>query len=570
MKKKLFIVIMMVVFMGTIACSKSDKSGNNNAVIDIIISPKNPFIGERVTIKATNQLKTYNWAIIDHQSGLPANGYGGLQSDTVTGVTDSAGQMDVTLIGSDSNGNQNKFAAIFDVLDPNAEANQPPDLVVVVKDASGNVIATIATDPAKQNGATVFEQGKTYTFDFSRTTDEKPGVTYLMNWGDGRGYVTVSPVVTHSFADVATFSAAVKATDSSGLAIIKLYSAVVTCPIGTFPPLVVDTSLINITNDPGFHSYQYYNINNAISGGSGQYTAMVDANGDGAYDMDFANPILSPVLNNTSPFRLYSIFTGFRSLLGAVDARLGVIFRDSVCNNQINAKFSHLFTNPASGVPDGVWGSSQKDQLPGYIFLKAGIAGFAGNNEASANADYIATYKMTAPTSEPQRVICGFKWKKDSFDLTFSISGLNRYTRGGRASTSHGMEVNVKNIKAQDLAIGGVIDTLGAVLYLANYYTDGQGDGVVATLYQDANCQINLQMTASNGQTPCNNGLGMNSYAIDVEGTFHCPDMIDSSNHHVQATNGSLYCQSAIGNACIGGGGGGSGGNPCQPDTICP
>lgn len=532
-----------------VACNKASELQEGSA---ILVDPNSPSINEDTTITVVNadQYRVFKWAIVD-EGGQDAAGCSAMETAVVTCAFETPGLMTIRLAATDRNGKSEEFERSIDVLDPAAKANQSPFLVLNLKNGSGTSYGTVATLRKEESGSAIFPRNQPVVFDFSATRDDRDIAEDLKFEIDmGAGFLPIGMVSTQIFPSVATLATTIRATDSDGNKTDKQFTIFVQCNPGDQPAVAINTGAISISAD-ATNNWFSFNASSAVSGGIGGYKVKYDFNGDGMFDNDWST--------NTA-IREYTNFSGVRDV--------GIKVWELGCNYFASTTFAHNFNIPTA---NGVSGVAQGPQIPGYHFIQASMTGLMGNAVRSVNANYIASHSMTAPSTDVKKVECDYRKKGTSTSSSlgsnaaaFYIHGLNVYQRTGESNIPQGMAMHVAGIiDPTGMAGAGSVDTSGAFIEKAGYYTDGGSDQLSAGTYLKASdCTLNLAVTPfPPGPGTCSDNPEY-GYPVQLDGTYNCPRMVDANGLEVAASTGAFFCEVAKVQACPPGGGGGGGGLP--------
>lgn len=527
--------------------------------ISLSITPPAANMNDEVIVRVTggDGVSNMSWSVLD-EAGGPVAGCQGTES--LTCRLELPGRKTVRLQAAKRDGRNVSTEGTFDILDPNAQANQAPNIVLDIKDAGSRaLVSTVATFRTLEKGSASFKMGQVLEFDFSRTSDDVNSsdlLQYSVNFGQGFEDVTKS--FSHTFSATGTFPIIVRVADQNGNSAEKTFVAFVECAEAEYPPIVIDPAKISITSS-GKPNFFDYNATGAVSGGrsSADFRYSWDFNGDGIFDNDWSN---------LATINAYSHHANVRSVSLKV--------WDVACNYFAKTTVDYNFVIPQSNATPG---ELQGPQIPGYpvnYFMQATLR---PKTPATAPAHLALTQNVDLsaiqlPGPEAKRVICDYKkaatttsGTSGTNQATFTISALNAYNRPGKSGTQHGMDLRVTGIiDPTGMTGGGSVNTSSAVIDRINYYTDEGSDSDSRMIYSKAApCQLNLVVT------PFPPGTGTCStdpkfgYPVRIDGTYSCE--LVSGTQRLNATKGAFFCEVAKVDACPPGGGGSTGGIPPVP-----
>lgn len=551
------------------ACGKlsNDSDSSDSGGLEILAgSPVNMNENFTMTVNKPDLVKSYAWALKDAEGGTvdACQSYIGAE---ITCMVEFPGTYNVELVAElKGGGDPAAVTTSIDVLDPAAPSDQAPVILLDIK-VGDDKIGSVATFVALEDGRLAVKQNAAVTFDFTGTTDKQDVLETLKFYLDvGSGLEEVPPVSQRTFTKVKVIEAKVEVHDPQGNIARKKFNIFVQCDEGEYGPVVIDASGVTISADDPLNFFSYTLSESAITGGKGPFKIMWDYNGDGMFDGDWTDELSA---------REYTVYRGLRDVQ--------IKAWDTGCNYFGKLELGKLdppqydFEIPMA---DGVAGTKQGPQIPGYYFLQAKLNGLDGNDTKTTNVDFVSTWKIGS-AEQPKRVMCDYRKQSSATSgsegsqrSNFEIKALNKYVKADGSAVNHGMILGIVDIDdAIGHASGGEMTEGESIekhiqgrVSTVNYYTDTSADAVSQNTYQrQGECAFDMFIEfrpLGPGTCSTNPDLG---YTTIIDGTFSCPQMVTSAGLKVEAEQGAFFCEVAKVDACPPGGGGGGGGLPPIP-----
>jgi hypothetical protein len=531
----------------------------------------------------TARFLSYQWKVvvvddfvdveIDLGACIPRDGGSGYDNTKVECIFEQVGKTRIELKVEELGGKFTQYNYEVDVVGKVTIGDQAPILTLDLKANADteDIISTISTDSGleSQTLRAETEQAVPLVFDFSRTQDDKDELDALsleMRIGDGE-WETVGAAGTmeKTFEAVGDVLIHLRATDSVDNVAEKTFFLAVTCQKANYVPMTINPDAVRIEADPVLNFFNYSLDAGVVSGGQGSHRFMWDFNGDNVLDTDWVTE---------DALRIYTVYAGERAV--------SLVVEDE-CNAQAVLELQSVgrqdFEIPLA---DGVAGTPQGPQIPGYHFIQGVAVDFEDYGQQYQREEVIVTQEIGS-TEEPRKVRCEYSKRRAQNGETWSdeaslrITGINQYEKGEieEPGHDHGYILNIREIPdptglTAETTIARTFDVDTADVHSLHYFTDGEGDGVNRYQFskQEEACDVNLMITVAPATgTPCGDaGDSGETYMAIIDGTFSCPHLkAAGSDLHLSIEQGSFYCEVAEVDACVGGGGGG-GGIPPRPE----